>query len=132
MVVTGRKSMILFSRLNRVITYATALSYIKYRSASGINAPITPDQQTLDHERRPDESVLCTDIFHDRDLLSSDGNTHGDRIADQENGYRKKDRNNRNGYISHQTIHACQSLCHHIRAVDVPDALQPFREFYNV
>ena len=46
------------------------------------------DEQSLKHERCSDKSILRSDIFHNSYLFSSDSNTHGNCITDQENRYR--------------------------------------------
>ena len=48
------------------------------------------DQQTLEYEGCPDETILGADIFHDSNLFSTHGNAHGNRIADQEYGDNKQ------------------------------------------
>lgn len=59
------------------------------------------DDQTFYHERRPDESIFRAYVFHNGNLLAPYRNTHGDRIADQEYGYRQQDRNDRHGNVAH-------------------------------
>ena len=43
-------------------------------------------------------------------LFPSDSNTHCDRIADQENGYCQKNRDDNNRYIPYQLVHAVQCI----------------------
>ena len=51
-----------------------------------------------------------TKPFHDCNLFPSDSNTHCDRIADQENGYCQKNRDDNNRYIPYQLVHAVQCI----------------------